>query len=94
MVVLPAVDVPVSAEAGAFPIETPTTMRALEARGVPPPVDGLKIEPVGYLQTTPRANHSRNVLGLRGRRGRWFQFRNRVQVLRRSLLLLRVRLRV
>lgn len=69
-------------------------MRALEARGVPPPVDGLEIEPVGYPEAATPAHHAGNVLGLHGRRGRRLQLRDRVQVIRRILLLLRVRLRV
>lgn len=46
IVVLFAVDVPVPAEAGDLAVEALATVRALEARGVPSPVDGLEIKSV------------------------------------------------
>lgn len=95
VVILLAVDVAVSAEAGDLAVEALAAVRALEARGVPPPVDGLQVEPVGYPEAAARAHHTRNILGLRGRRGRRFQLRHRVQLLRRAgLLLLRVRMQM
>lgn len=93
IVVLLAVDIPVSAEAGDLPVETLATVRTLEARGMPPLVDSLEVEPVRYLEAASRANHvPRNVLGLRGRRGRRFQLRDGVQVLRRGFLGVRLQM--
>lgn len=87
IIVLLAIDVAVTAEARDLSVETLTAVRALETRGVPPPVNRLKIEPVGYPEAAPCANHPGNVLGLRGRGGRRLELGDGVQVLRRLLLL-------
>lgn len=92
IIILLAIDVPVTTEARDLSVETLTAVRALETRGVPPPVDRLKIEPVGYSEATSRTNYPGNVLGLRGRRGRWLELGNSMQVLRRGLLLLRLQM--
>jgi len=93
IVVLLAIDVPVSTVAGALPVKTLTAVRALEARGMPSPVDGLKVESIGYPEAAPRANHPGHVVGLRRWRGWRFELRDRVQLIR-GLLLLRVRLQM
>jgi len=92
IIVFLAIDVAVTAEARDLPVETLTTVRALETRGVPPPVNRLEIEPVGYPEAAPCANHPGNVLGLRGRGGRRLELGDGVQVLRRRLLLLRLQM--
>lgn len=71
IVVLLAVDVAVPAETGDLPVEALAAVRALKAGGVPPPVDGLQVEPVGYPKATSGANDSGDVLGL-CRRGGWW----------------------
>lgn len=93
IVVLLAVDVAVPAETGDLAVESLTAVRALKTGGVPPPVHGLQVEPVGYPKAASGANDSWNVLGLRWRCGWWLQFRYSVQMFR-GLLFLGVGLRV
>lgn len=69
IVIFLAVDVAIPGEARDFAVESVSTLAALEAGGVPSPVDRLKIEAIGDPQAAAGAD-GRLVRGRRRRRAR------------------------